>query len=239
VIGGLQDEAPAILVGDDAADLAPMPVAATTFYCAVARWYSLGRTGGGHGNPRWLEQGDQWVEQSSTGTPLGATVTRLPFPTSVVSDGSQVLITGFTQVLGGGEVRVRAAWIGAPTGPWERLDLSGGVAESRGDAATCDADGCVIVGHGDDALLAWRYVGGAATQLAVPDLGTPGDVVAPVIWNGSTTVLAPDVVAVSDDLAAWRLVTGAPGTPLAAATRGSALYVLVEADGGVALWRSV
>lgn len=308
VVGGLQDDAPAILVADDADVLAPIPVEAVTFYGARARWYSLvadgtelralgGRTGGGHGNPRWstwtgdldglaerntpgievfggwrgggmvgvavvdgqavivggragdaagldiavwLEQGDAWVEQSSTGTPLGATDGMLPFPTSVVGDGSRLLITGFTQVLGDGEVRVRAAaWVGAPTGPWERLDLPSGAAESRADAAACDVDGCVIVGEGDGALLAWSYADGAVIRLAVPDLGTPGAVVAPVTWNGRTVVLAPGLVGVSDDLAAWRLVTGAPGTPLAAATRGSALYALVEADGGVALWRTL
>ena len=308
VVGGLQDDAPAILVGEDADDLAPIPVEATSFYGAVARWYALvadgselralgGRTGGGHGNPRWstwrgdldglaerntpgievfggwrgggmvgvavadgqavivggragdaagldiavwLEQGDDWVEQPSAGTPLGATDDRLPFPTSVVGDGSRLLITGFTQRLGGGEVRVEAtAWFGAPTGPWERVDLPSEAAESRADAAACEPEGCVIVGHGDGGLLAWRYAGGAVTPLPVPVVDAPEDVVAPVTWDGSTAVLGPGLVGVSTDLTTWRLLSGPDGAPLAATSADGILYVLVTAgDGSVELWRS-
>ena len=309
VVGGSQGDTPALLVGDTGDDLAPVPVEATTFYGAVARWYSLvadgsdlralgGRTGGGHGNPRWstwvgdldglaehntpgievfggwrgggmvgvavaddapvivggragdgagldiavwVEQGDAWVEQSSTGTALGATETRLPFPTSVVSDGAGVLITGFTQRLGGGEARIEAsAWAGDPTGGWERLDLPGDAEESRADAASCDPTGCVIVGHGDDALLAWRYAGGEVAALPLPDLAAIADVPAPVSWNGRTAVFGPQVVAVSADLEIWRLVAGPPGIPVTAVAAGSGLYALVTAeDGSVELWRTI
>lgn len=308
VVGGLQGDAPAILVGGDADDLAPIPVEPSTFYGAVARWYALaadgtelralgGRTGGGHGNPRWttwlgdldglrehhtpgievfggwrgggmvgvavadgqavvvggragdgagldiavwLERGDDWVEQPSTGTPLGATPTRLPFPTSVVSDGSRLLITGFTQRLGGGDVRVEAtAWIGPPTGPWERLDLPSETDGSRADAASCVAEGCVIVGHGDGALLAWSHRGGVVTPLALPPIALDEDAVAPVDWLGGTAVLGSEVVAVSDDLDDWRLLAGPPGTPIAAVAQAGDLLVLVAtADGAVELWRS-
>ena len=308
VVGGTQGDAPAILVGEDADDLAPIPVEATSFYGAVARWYALaadgahlralgGRTGGGHGNPRWstwagdldglaerhtpglevfggwrgggmvgvavadgqavmvggrtgdaagldiavwLEQGDAWVEQSSTGTPLGATRERLPFPTSLVSDGSNLLITGFTQRLGGGEVRVEAtAWTGGPGGPWQRVDLPSDTEESRADAASCTIGGCVVVGRGDDALRAWNVADGVATPLTVPDLAVFDDVPAPVAWRGGTAIVAAGTVAVSADLDTWRVLAGPPGRPRAAAADGSALYALVTTDdGAVGLWRT-
>ena len=64
VVGGSQGDAPTILVGAGGDDLTPIPVASTTFYGAVAHWSAIsadgselralgGRTGGGHGNPRW------------------------------------------------------------------------------------------------------------------------------------------------------------------------------------------
>jgi hypothetical protein len=308
VVGGSQDDVPAILVGADGDDLAPIPVASTTFYGAVARWYAIsadgselralgGRTGGGHGNPRWstwagdldhldevgtpgievfggwrgggmvgvavvdgqavivggrageapgldiavwLEQDGGWVERSSTGTALGATDAVLPFPSSVVPGGSGVLITGFTQRIGGGEVRdVANAWTGSPTGPWERIDLTADAEGSSADAASCDADGCVIVGRGDDRMLAWSYVDGDVAPLALPDLTSPDEVPAPATWDGRTAIVAPGFVAVSADLADWELLTAPEGIPLAAAADGEVLYLLVTTpDGAVELWRT-
>ena len=308
VVGGSQGDAPAILVGADGDDLAPIPVASTTFYGAVARWYAIsadgselralgGRTGGGHGNPRWstwagdldhldevgtpgievfggwrgggmvgvavvdgqgvivggrageapgldiavwLEQGGEWVEQSSTGTALGATDAVLPFPSSVARGGSGLLITGFTQRIGGGEVRdVANAWTGSPTGPWERVELPTDAEGSSADAASCDADGCVIVGRGDDRVLAWSYTEGDVIPLPLPELAAPHELPAPVTWNDRTAIVAPGSVAVSRDLANWELLTGPEGVAIAATADGDVLYVLVTLPtGAVELWRT-
>ena len=308
VVAGSQGDAPAILVGAEGDDLAPIPVASTTFYGAVARWYAIsangsdlralgGRTGGGHGNPRWstwaggldhlaevgtpgievfggwrgggmvgvavvdeqavivggragdtpgldiavwLEQDGEWVEQSSTGTALAATDAVLPFPSSVVRGGSGLLITGFTQRIGGGEVRdVANAWTGSPSGPWERIELPAHAEGSSADAASCDLEGCVITGRGDDRVLAWSYADGVVTPLVLPDLTSPDEVPAPVAWDGRTAILAPGFVAVSADLAVWDLLTAPEGAPLAAAADGEVLYLLVTTpDGSVELWRT-
>lgn len=307
VVGGSQDDAPAILVGEDGDDLAPIPVASTTFYGAVARWYDLsadgtelralgGRAGGGHGNPRWstwigdldhldevntpgievfggwrgggmvgvavvdgqavivggragdaagldiavwLEQGDEWVEQPSTGTALGATDDVLPFPSSVESGGAGVFITGYTQRLGGGEVRdVANAWTGSPTGPWERIELPTDADASIADAARCVAEECLIVGREYDHVRAWRYTDGAATPVELPDLETDEAVPAPVGWGDLTAIATPGTVLVSSDLTTWGLRTGPSGIPIAAAADGDLLYLLTEEAGVVRLWVS-
>lgn len=303
VVGGSQGDHPAVVAGEA---LTPIPVEPSTFYGGVARWYSFavdgselralgGKTGGGHGNPRWStwvgdatglaevntpgievfggwrgggmvgvafadgepvivggragdaagldiaiwrEQDGSWVEQPSTGTPLGATDDVLPFPSSVVGDGTELLITGFTQRLGGGEVRVVAnAWVGAPDGGWTRLELPSDTAESRADAASCDAGRCVIVGHGDGRLLAWRYAGGEVTALDVPTVDADDDLPAPVTWYHETVLVAPGVLLIEGD-AGWRLRTGPPGTPIATAVSANTLYVLTEDGGAVTLWAS-
>jgi hypothetical protein len=304
VVGGSQDDLPAVLFGDE---LTPLPIQATTFYGSLARWYSFavhgselralgGRTGGGHGNPRWStwigdadhlaevgtpgievfggwrgggmvgvayagdeplivggragdsaglsiavwrEQTGTWVEQPSTGTPLGATDGVLPFPTSVVGDGSQLLITGFTQRLGGGQVHVVAnAWVGTPDGGWTRLELPSDTDESRADAASCTADGCVIVGHGGGRLLAWRYAGGEVSPLAVPTVDADDDLPAPVTWYGQTTIVAPSRLLVETD-EGWRQRLGPPGVPIAAAVVHETLYVLTSEGGSVTLWATL
>jgi hypothetical protein len=201
-----------------------------------------GRAGDGPGLDIavWLERDGAWVEQPSTGTTLGATDAVLPFPSSVVPGASGLLITGFTQRIGGGEVRdVANAWTGAPTGPWERIELPNEAEGSTADAASCDTDGCVIVGRGDDRVLAWSYADREVAPLALPDLVSPDEVPAPVTWDGRATIVAPGFVAVSADLAGWDLLTGPEGAPLAAAPSGDVLYVLVTMpDGAVELWRT-
>ncbi len=188
----------------------------------------------------WLEQGDDWVEQSSTGTALAATPEVLPFPTAVVSNGDELVITGFTQVLGDGKVRVQAAvWVGEVGGPWQRIDLEADTAESRAFAASCDADGCVIVGTGDGHLLAWSYADGDVQRLDVPDVAVgDADIPSPVTWNGRTAVAAPDgdrsVIVVDDD--GWGLREGPRGIPIAAAASGATLYVLTTVGETVRLW---
>lgn len=304
LVGGSQDDLPALLIGDE---LTPIPVEPTTFYGGLARWFSFavhgselralgGRVGGGHGNPRWStwvgdaehvaevgtpgievfggwrgggmvgvafagdepiivggragdaagldiavwrEQGGTWLEQSSTGTPLGATADVLPFPTSVGGDGSRLLITGFTQRLGGGEVHVVAnAWVGAPDGGWSRLELPSGTTESQADAASCAADGCVIVGHGDGRVLAWRYAGGEVTALAVPTVAAADPLPAPVIWYGQTTVVAPGRLLV-ETADGWRQRAGPPGIPTAAVVVRETVYVLATDGDTVALWANL
>jgi hypothetical protein len=304
LVGGSKDDHPALLVGDE---LAAIPVEPTTFYGGLARWYSFavhgsqlralgGRTGGGHGNPRWStwvgdaehlaevgtpgievfggwrgggmvgiayagdepvivggragdaagldiaiwrEQGGTWVEQSSTGTPLGASDDVLPFPTSVAGGGSQLLITGFTQRLGGGEVHVVAnAWVGTPDGGWARLDLPSDTTEGRADAASCAADGCVIVGHGDGRLLAWRYAGGEVTPLALPPVDADDELPAPVTWYGRPTLVAPGRLLVETD-DGWRQRMGPPGIPIATAVVHETVYVLTAESGSVTLWANL
>ena len=198
----------------------------------------------------WLEQGDTWIEQPSTGTALEASDTVLPFPSSVVTAGDRLLITGFTQVLGGGEVHSRAAvWIGdplagAPTTAWQRLDLPAETSEASADSALCTVARCVVTGSGDGKLRIWSIAGEEATAVAIPTVEVGGaDVPAPVTWSGRTTVVAPGsgsaviAVATSEELSTWELRVGPAGTPIAAAASGAALYVLVTtADGSVELW---
>jgi hypothetical protein len=304
LVGGSQDDLPALLLGDE---LTAIPVEPATFYGGLARWYSLavhgwelralgGRTGGGHGNPRWStwvgdaehlaevgtpgievfggwrgggmvgiayagdepivvggragdaagldiavwrEQGGTWVEQTSTGTPLGATDHVLPFPTSVAGDGSRLLITGFTQRLGGGEVHVVAnAWVGAPDGPWTRLELPSDATESRADAAACAAEECVIVGHGEGRLLGWRYAGAEVTALALPTVAADDELPTPLTWYGQTTLVAPGRLLIETN-DGWRQRTGPPGLPIAAVVAHETVYVLTAEGGSVTLWANL
>ena len=147
----------------------------------------------------WLEAGDDWVEQSSTGTALAAAPGVLPFATGVVSNGDELVITGYTQVLGEGKVRVRAAvWVGGATAgagsvTWQRFDLETDATTSSADAASCEAGRCVIVGSGDSGLLAWSYADGEVQRLDVPDVAVgDADIPRPVTWDGRTAVAAPD-----------------------------------------------
>jgi len=319
VVGGSANgESPALVTGADTGATEFVPLTSTSYYGALARWYSLvvdgsqlralgGRTGGGHGNPRWstwlgglehfdetntpgietfggprgggmvgiavvdgqavaaggrvgeqagldiavwLEQGDTWVEQSSAGTALEASDTVLPFPSSVVTAGDRLLITGFTQVLGGGEVHNRATvWIGDPlatdpTTTWQRLDLPAETSEGSADSALCTTARCVVAGGGDGELLVWSVAGDQATALPIPTIEIgDADVPAPVTWSARTTVVAAHggnsvlVVATSDDLSNWELRSGPAGTPIATAASGAVLYVLVTTpDGSVELW---
>lgn len=200
-----------------------------------------GRTGDAAGLDiaTWLERDGTWVEQPSTGTVLAATDDVLPFPSSVVGDGPELLITGFTQRLDGGRVRIVAnAWVGAPGAAWTRLELPADTAESRADAASCDSDGCVIVGHGDDRLLAWRYTDGEVTALDPPAVDAADDLPAPVTWYDETVLVAPGLLLVEGE-DGWRRRTGPPGTPLAAVVAQETVYVLTADGDDVALWASL
>lgn len=322
VVGGnTNGEEPALLVAGesgeplDASNFVSIPVEPASFYGAKARWYSLiadgsqlralgGRTGGGHGNPRWstwsgdleglaeqpaqgmevfggwrgggmvgvavadgravivggrageepgldiavwLEEGDDWVEQPSVGTALAATRDVLPFPTGVVSRGADLLITGFTQVLGGGQVKVQAAvWIGGAAEGWQRIDLTSDASESSAHLASCDATGCIIVGAGDGRLLAWSYASGEAHALELPtvEVGNDDSIPAPVTWNGRAVIASPNgagsVVAVEADSGRWELWEGPTGIPIAVvssgAESGAELYVLTTDGATVRLW---
>lgn len=322
VVGGsAEGESPALVTGADTGTLQFVPLTSTSYYGARARWYSLvvdgsqvralgGRTGGGHGNPRWstwlgdlerfdethtpgietfggprsggmvgvavvngqaviaggrvgeqagldiavwLEQGDTWIEQPSAGTALEASDTVLPFPSSVITAGDRLLITGFTQVLGGGEVHSRAAvWIGdpltaAPATAWQRLDLPAVASEASADSALCTLARCVVTGSGDGKLRIWSIAGEEVAALSIPTVEVgDADVPAPVTWSGRTTVVAPGTgnaviaVATSDGLNAWELRAGPAGTPIAATASGAVLYVLMAtADGSVELWSTM
>ena len=324
IVGGnIDDEEPALLIAEDADEpldadgFASIPIEPVSFYGAKARWYSLiadgsqlralgGRTGGGHGNPRWstwvgdlehlteqpapgmevfggwrgggmvgvavvdgqavivggrsgdapgldialwLEEADDWIEQPSAGTALAAAPGVLPFATGVVSNGNELVITGYTQVLGDGTVRLQAAvWVGGPSvgrgaSPWQRFDLATDASTSSADAASCDAGRCVIVGNGDDGLLAWSYADGEVQQIGVPDVKVgDAEIPAPVVWTDRTAVAAPDgdhtVIAVdnSADGDGWGLREGPTGIPIAVAASGATLYVLTTEGGSVRLW---
>ncbi|MEO8528778.1 MAG: hypothetical protein ABI435_06845, partial [Pseudolysinimonas sp.] len=187
----------------------------------------------------WLHQGDDWVRQSFDGTALAATHDLLPFPTAVAVDGSDLVIAGFAQHLGGGKVWDAAAiWVGGLAGPWKRIDLPGDAAASSAQAVSCDGERCIITGEADGALVAWSLAHGEVAPIPIPNLeAADRDVLTAVIWAGRTTLVASDGVATSTDLSTWLLFTGPSGTPIAATSSGAILYVLTtEADGSVRLW---
>ncbi|MEO5535976.1 MAG: hypothetical protein ABIR17_12695 [Pseudolysinimonas sp.] len=293
--------------GSGSTAFTPVPVAPESFYGARTLWFSVisdgsqifalgGKTGGGHGNPRWttwagdlagvvedpapgievfggwgagglagmavvngqpvivgghassqpgldiavwLHQGDDWVRQSSDATALAATGDVLPFPTAVAVEESELVIAGFAQHLGGGKVWDAAAiWVGGQAGPWSRIDLPGDAAASSAQAVSCDGERCIVTGEADGALVAWTFANGTVASIPIPVLETTDrDVLASVTWGGRTTLVAPGGVATSTDLNTWSLHAGPSGTPIAATSSGSILYVLTsDADGSVRLW---
>jgi hypothetical protein len=195
----------------------------------------------------WLAQGADWVEQPSAGTPLAAAPGVLPFATSVTANGDGLLITGFTQRSVDGRVRVEAQlWSGSPAGSWDRVDLAADSdAESSAESASCDAGGCLIAGRGDGELRVWSFDADHATAFPVPSVAV-GDagIPAPVFWRGRATLIAPDedgsallVGGAAGDLGTWELSAGPAGRPVALASSGDTLYVLVAPEGGaVELW---
>lgn len=291
VVGGNVGEQPALLVaGGDS-----IPVTATSFYGDLALWTTLvadgdvirglgGKTGGGHGNPRWstwaggldglteepeqgrevfggwrggglagmaildgvpvivggrtganpgldiaiwLQVGEDWVEQP-VAPALAATAGELPFPTSVVTVGDELLITGYLQRLGGGTVtNVPTIWVGRPGGEWVRTELPVDAPVAAADAASCVEGECVVTGHVDGMLAAWRSADGEATRLELPGLATD-DAPAPVRWDG-TWVLAGGGGLVTAEGAR---IAAPDGIPIALAADGDELWVLTT-DG---LW---
>ena len=318
IVGGNVGEAPRLLrvaTGGQGGEVAEVAVSPVSFYGRIALWRGFavdgdrllalgGRTGGGHGNPRWstwegdprgpgglieqdapamevfggwrggglaqivslpgepvivgaragdepgldiavwVRQGGVWVAQDSSGTALAAQPGLLPGVTNAAADGDRLVITGYVQYLGGGTVRMQAAvWTGTPGGAWDRIDLPASTAESTADAIACSAGTCLVVGRGDDRVLAWRLAGDGVHSVAVPDATAGGlalaapvagsdGFVAAVPGDGGTRVLLVPGDA-SDQLVQ---IAGPVGSPLATAVVDGTCYVLTSVDGAARLW---
>lgn len=190
----------------------------------------------------WLPDGENWVEQSSAGTALAATGDVQPVPTDLIAAATGLMITGLTQRLSDGEVRVSAAVWTAPgaAGPWLRIDLPAAGDIASAQTAMCDADGCLVLGSGDAGVLAWRVVDGAATPVELPALaGNDTGPVTPLRWRGATTLVLPDgdrtAVLVADG-DGWRELAGPAGTPVAAAVDEDRVWVVTTGPDGAQLW---
>lgn len=309
------DGQPALFATDDVGSLAPLPIQPVSFYGARTLWTSLvadgsrilalgGKTGGGHGNPRWttwagdldgltedpapgievfggwgagglagivvadgqpvivgghssanggldiavwLQQGTDWVRQPSDGTGLAATADVFPFPTAVAVHGSELVIAGYAQHLGGGKVQdLPAVWVGAIGGPWRRIDLPTTGVNGSAQAVACDERSCTVTGEVGGSFAAWAYSEGDVDAYPPLDIPVADDQVLPQVrWGDDWFFVLPngaatELVGFGGEAALWTTYVGPTGTPVAAVAVGPTLYVLTsDGAGPPRLWSAI
>lgn len=216
VVGGSIGEHPALLVADDDGVPQPVDVAASSFYGEVARWTSIvadgealyalgGRTGGGHGSPRWstwsgdldgLAEGAEQGREVFGGWRGGGLVGM------AVLDGVPVIVGGRT---GDGPGLDIALWL--PDGDaWVEQPSAGTPLAATADELPFAADVTTV---GDRLLIAGfvqRLAGGRVTTTPAVWLGRPLGSWERIDLPVEAAVAAAD--AASCDLAGRCVVTG-------------------------------
>lgn len=190
----------------------------------------------------WRASGTTWTRVPSQGTALANTATFQHQVQGVAALGGRAVLVGRTLHLGPTLTSVASVWfVGSTVEARQTLPAPTGLV--AGQAVSCDAGHCLVVGHADGRLVAWLVDGVTATALSVPaeNVADTEILPTPVIADQDLVILAPDhdgtlLLRSRDGGAAWSTSEGPQGNPVAVARAGSSLYVLTEAAGQATLW---
>ncbi len=214
----------------------------------------------------WRPDGDRWVRQSSEGTDLGSTATRLVSAAGGTGWGPGAVLVGSVLHLGESLRQTPALFRSASAdGPWTALELPGSAdsspgssAGSPGGAASGGADealsvgclrqDCVVAGRVAGRLVLWRVgIAGRADPIpGLPSLALPERGGVPAVLRGTpgadAVVLATrsgragSVLLFGSATDRWTSVTGPPGQAQALVLAEGRWWALSEVDGVVSLW---
>ena len=190
----------------------------------------------------WRASGTTWTRIPSQGTALANTGTTQHLVQGVAALGDRAVLVGRTLHLGPTPTSAASVWF-LGSHDEARLTLPAPTGMVAGQAVSCDAVRCLVVGSADDRLVAWLIVGMTAAPLSVPSETVVGaeTLPTPVIADQELVILAPShdgtlLLRSRDGGVAWSTSEGPRGRPVAVARVGSSLYVLTEAAGQATLW---
>lgn len=190
----------------------------------------------------WRASGTTWTRVPSEGTAFAHTETTQNLVQGVATLGDRAVLVGRTLHLGPTLTSVASVWfVGSTVESRQTLPAPTGMVV--GQAVSCDAGHCLVVGHADDRLMAWLVDSVTATALSVPveNVASTETLPAPVIADQDLLIVAAGrggtlLLRSSDGGATWSTSNGPKGHPMSAARVGSSLYVLTEAAGKTTLW---
>lgn len=197
----------------------------------------------------WTADGDTWTRNSSTGTVLESSRSKLSFPVAVSGLGQGVLVAGMQLISEPGNNRqVPVVWrsTAGNTG-WTSAELPEAGRTGVAMAARCWGEECAVSGSVDGKLAVWRLKAGAWTRvpgtssIAVDDRGR---LAAPIEVDGKLVQILSDggqVKIVRADGDQWNAsaIDGPTGTVTAVTKVGNAVYILASAgENTQTLWRA-
>ena len=195
----------------------------------------------------WTPDGDTWVRQSSTGTPLQSTRANVAFATAATGFGDGVMIAGWQFATGQGGGQGPVVWqSGHGAAGWTKTVLPDAGSAGTAQAVRCAASTCAVAGRVDGQLALWRLAGGTWSRVAgVPAIpvGDNDRLAAPIDPDGDLTEVVSDagkveVVTVGEQAPSVRVATGPAGTVSAAVRVGPTVYVIAGDPAAPQLWQA-
>jgi hypothetical protein len=194
----------------------------------------------------WTPDGDTWVRQSSTATPLQSTRTNVAFATAATGFGDGALIAGWQFATGQGGGQGPVVWqSGHGAAGWTKTVLPDAGSAGTAVAVRCAASSCAVAGRVDGQLALWRLVGGRWSRVAgVPPIpvGANDRLAAPIDPDGDPTEIVSDagkveIVTVGKQAPSMRVAAGPTGTVSAAVQVGQTVYVIAGDPVAPQLWQ--
>ncbi len=185
----------------------------------------------------WLPDGATWLRQSSAGTALESQPDAMLGARSVTPWQSGALISGSVLRLGNGGIRkVPSVWRAqSPRSGWTREELPDSGASGEATAATCEGEGCTVVGSVDGHLAIWRLDAAGSRRLGgIPSVAVreSDEIPAPVFVNGTAVVLVTDHDQAGNSTliwagpSGWSRGPGPAGAVVSFAALGATLYAV-------------
>ena len=190
----------------------------------------------------WTPEGDSWVRQSSTGTPLQSTRSTVAFVTAATGYGPGVMIAGWQIATGAGAGQTPVVWQSGPDASgWNKTVLPDAGKAGTSMAIRCATTTCAVAGRVDGNLALWRLADGRWSRVPdVPPIAVADSdrLAAPVDVDGSLTEIVADqgqakIVAMGETTST-RGAAGPAGPVTAAVRVGPSIFVVA----GDRLWQA-
>lgn len=189
----------------------------------------------------WRRTGKTWARVPSDGTALACDQRLSVTVRSAAARGRELVLAGEALHLGDGVRRQAAIWTQAERdASWRRHDLPGGTTSTVA-SVDCTPTGCLLVGHSDNRLAAWRYGGGTSEPVELPAIPIHDEAQPRAVHTGTREALVVSHDGRTELLirstAGWRTRPGPSGSVVDARGYGDRIVAVTHEPDRNAVWQ--